>query len=576
VDLEDLADTFAGRVSVSPIPESQLVNVSFVAADPTFAAQAANAVVTAYVAQNMELRLRTAENSLGWLAEELERQQQKLEDGEGALASYREVHNALSLEDRQNIVVARLNQLNDAVTRAKTNRVQKEALYEQVEAVGSATSPDSMPAILQNQYLQAIKTRLAELQREKATLSQRYGEKYPEVIKVSASLDDVSRQLADEVARNVEAIRNDYRSAVAEERTLTQALEDQKRVAMDLNRKSAGYSVIERDAESNRQIYETLLQRQKELQVASSSRGNNVRLIEAARVPGAPFSPNHRRTLTLAALVGLALALGLIVAIEQLDHTVKTPEDVRAMKLPLLGLIPAAPRGTIPTVSRTTVDPFGEAFRALRTSVALTAGADGTRIVMITSAQPLEGKTTTACNLARALAHGGSRVLLIDADMRRPGVHLNFGLDNKCGLSDVLGGRAPAHHAVHRLVDPDLWVMPAGPTPDNPSELLGSLRMSALMSNARSGPFDWVIVDTPPVLAVTDALILTPWVSGVALVLGSERTTRPHVERVLETLQPSRAPILGVILNQVDFVRNKYYYSRYYGSSYTKYVRPAA
>ncbi|MBI4521121.1 MAG: polysaccharide biosynthesis tyrosine autokinase [Gemmatimonadetes bacterium] len=574
-DLDQLADAFAQRISVKPILESHLVNVTFVATDPQFAAQAANALLEEYVAQNLELRLRTTENSLRWLAGELARQQQKVEDGERALAEYRESHDALSLEDRQNIVVARLNQLNDAVTRAKTNRVQKEALYQQVQALGPTAAPESIPAILQNVYLQSIKTRLADLQREKATLAQRYGDKYPDIIKVNASLEDVSSQLTLEVARAVEAIRSEYRSAIAEERTLVEALEDQKRAAMDLNRKSVGYTVLEREAQSNRQLYETLLQREKELQVANNSRGNNVRVIEQARVPAQPFAPNPGRALTLAALAGLVLALGLVFAIDHLDDTVKTPEDVRRLKLPLLSLIPAVKGRKAPAVLHSAVDPFGEAFRALRTTLALSA-AEGKRVILITSAQPLEGKTTTACNVARTLAHGGARVLLVDADMRRPGVHANFSLDNAHGLSDVLTGRAPAHRVVHRLADPNLWIMTAGQTPTNPSELLASLRMSALMANARSGPFEWVIVDTPPVLAVTDPLILTPWVSGVVLVLGSEMTTRHHVDRVLETLAPSRPSLLGVVLNRVDLVRNKYYYSRYYGTTYKKYMQAAA
>jgi capsular exopolysaccharide synthesis family protein len=563
-------------VTIAPVPKSRLVEVSFVAADPEFAARAVNVLAEAYVNQNMEVRRATVQNSLEWLSDELDRQQQKVEDGERALAEYREEQNALSLEDRQNIVVARLNQLNDAVTRAKTNRVQKETLYQQARAVDPLVAPESMPAILQNPYIQSIKARVADLQRERGTLMQRYGDKYPDVIKVNASLEDAIAQLAQEVSRAVQAIHSDYESALAEERILNTALEEQKQAAMDLNRKSVGYTVLEREAESNRLLYETLLQREKELQVVSNSRGNNVRIVEPARVPAAPFAPTPRRALTLAAVAGLVLAFSLAFGIEYLDNTVKTPEDVRRLRLPMLGLIPAIKGQKAPAMAGSTFDQFGESFRALRTSLALTAASDGTRVVLVTSAQPLEGKTTTACNLARALAHGGARVLLIDTDMRRPGVHGNFGLDNTHGLSDVLSGRAPITQVVQRLADPDLWVLTAGVVPSNPSELLGSHRMRALMSNARRGPFDWVILDTPPVMAVTDAVILTPWVTGVALVVRSEMTSRWHVDRVLETLAPSRPQILGVVLNRVDIARNRYYYSRYYGHAYEKYVRAAA
>ena len=248
--------------------------------------------------------------SLEWLSQELEKQQKKVEDSERAMAQYREDQNALSLEERQNIVVARLNQLNDAVTKAKTSRVQKEALYDQINALGADVSADTIPAILQNPYIQTIKTRLAELQREKATLMERYGEKYPEVMKVNASLQDVSRQLQTELAKAIEAIRNDYKSALAEERTLAAALEEQKAAAMDLNRKSVSYTVLEREAHSNRQLYEALLLREKELQVLANSRGNNVRVTDRAEQPGAPFIPTPRRDLMLAIVAGLALVAG--------------------------------------------------------------------------------------------------------------------------------------------------------------------------------------------------------------------------------------------------------------------------
>ena len=573
---DGLVDAFAARITVAPIPQSRLVNVSFVSSEPEFAARAVNMVVNEYVAQNLELRQQTTQNSLDWLSTEIARQQQKVEDGEGAMAEYRERNDALSLEDRQNIVVSRLNQLNEAVTRAKTARVQRETVYQQVQGIEPTLSAESLPAVLQSAYIQSVKSRLADLQREKATLAQRYGDKYPDIIKVNASIADVAQQLEMEVARAVEGVRNDYRSAVAEERILTSALEDQKQAAMELNRKNVGYTVLQREAGSNRQLYETLLQRQKEMEVVSNSLANNVRVIERARVPAAPFSPNPFRALTLALFAGLALSIGLALGIDRLDDTIKTPEDVKRMRLPLLGVVPAVKKGQTPEVSRATIDQYGEAFRAFRTSMALSAGAQGTRVILVTSAQPLEGKTTTACNLARALAHGGARVLLIDADMRRPGVHANFGLENPRGLSDVLNGRVPVQQVVQRLAEPSLWVLTAGRPPANPSELLGSMRMNAMMTNARTGAFDWVIVDTPPVLAVTDALILTPWVTGVAVVVGSEMTSRSHVDRVMETLAPSAPRVLGIVLNRVDLVRNKYYYSRYYGPTYKAYVAEAA
>jgi capsular exopolysaccharide synthesis family protein len=561
---EAQASALAGRVSVDPVRASRLVDVGFVSPDPKFAALAVNTLAETYVQQNLELRRQNMERSLEWLSQELARQKNLVETSERAMAQYREDQNALSLEDRQNIVIARLNQLNDAATRARTNRAQKESLYRRVESLASSGSPDSLPGILQNPYIQSLKTRLVELERRRAQISERYGEKHPEMLTVNAEIQDATRQLNLEIARQVEAIRHDYESARLEETTLATALEEQKDAATDLNRKSVNYTVMQREAESNRELYQTLLKREKELQVLANSRGNNVRLIEQAAVPGAPFSPNLRRAATLGGVVALLVAVGLVLVLDYLDDTIKTPEDVTRLGLPFLALIPAvrSSRGR-PVLSGS--NDFSEAIRSLRTSIALSAGTQGSNVLLVTSAQPLEGKTTTACNLATALAYGGQKVLLIDADMRRPGVHRGLGVDNECGLSELLSGRAGLSQCVQRLVEPDLWVMPAGSTPPNPSELLGSGRMETLMAQVQAGPFEWVIIDTPPVLAVTDASILTQWVSGVAFVVGSEMTRRRLAERAIETLTAGRPRILGAVLNRVNVSRNKYYYARHYG-----------
>ncbi|HLB45339.1 MAG TPA: polysaccharide biosynthesis tyrosine autokinase [Candidatus Limnocylindrales bacterium] len=561
-----LTGELLSRVSVRPVQNSRLVDVAFVSAEPKFAVLAANTLIEEYVDQNLELRRQNMARSLEWLNDELQKQQATVEASERALAQYREDQNALSLEDRQNIVVARLNQLNDAVTRAKTNRVQKEAPFNQIRALGPNVSPETIPGIAQNQFIQQIKTRLADLRRERTTLLERYGEKYPDVIKVNANIGDAERQLASELAKAADAVRNDYQSALSEERTLSAALEDQKGAAMDLNRKSVSYSVLEREAESNRQIYETLLQREKELQVLANSTGNNVRLIDRAELPHVPFTPRPSRDLLLATIAGLALALGLVLAIDYLDDTVKTPEDVtKKLRLTFLGLVPKVEGNDHPVLSGQVPHEFGEAFRSLRTSLVFSNGTESTRVLMVTSAQPLEGKTTTACNMAIALAFGGARVLLIDADMRRPGVQRTLGLQNGIGLSHLLTGQATPRQAIQKLENPDLWVMTAGTIPPNPSELLASDRMKTLVRNAQNGPFDWVVIDTPPVLAVTDAVIVAPMASGVAFVIGSEMTRRRLAERAIEALMTSEPRLLGAVLNRVDLARNKYYYARYYG-----------
>jgi succinoglycan biosynthesis transport protein ExoP len=577
-DPDALINNLLGAVHVEPVRGSRLYNVSVESSNPAFAARASDTLVEEYVKQNFERRTEATAKSLQFLADEIQKQQKKVEDSERAMAQYRETNNALSLEDRQNTVVASLNQVNDQYTRARTERIQKESIYQQVKSLPSAALAESIPAITNHPSVQTLRARVAELQRLRTQLNERYGPKHAQVIENEHALADATKQYQDALRSAVEAIRNDYETAQGLERRLAAALEDSKGAAMDLNRKSVSYTVLEREAQSNRQIYDSLIQRQNELQIISNSGGNNVRLMDRAVVPGSPYTPDIRRNFMVGALAGLLLALGLVVAIDYLDDTIKTPEDItRRLKMPFLGLVPAVKGNVSPLLSQEVPHEFGEAFRALRTSLVFSSGTEGTRVIALTSAQPVEGKTTTACNMAIALAYGGSRVLLIDADMRRPSVSRTLGIENTVGLSHLLTGQATARQAIRSTTVQNLWVMTAGVTPPNPSELLASDRMKTLIANVQKGPFDWVLIDTPPVLAVTDAVIVAPWVSGVVFVIGSEMTQRRLAERAVETLLTSRPHVLGAVLNRVDIVRNKYYYSRYYGYKYKNYyVRSTA
>jgi succinoglycan biosynthesis transport protein ExoP len=567
------ADAFLGRIQVNPVRGSRLVDVYFVSADPQFAARAVNVLAEEYVNQNLEFRLQNTDKTLQWLTQEVSKQQGVVQASERMLAEYRENQNALSLEDRQNIIVSRLNQVNDAATRARTNRIQKEALYNQVTA---ATDRESLSTIAANPFVQQLKARITELERDRTRLAERYGEKYPDLQRVNGQITDAQRQLDEEVDKNVQAIKSDYQSAVNEEKQFANDLEGQKVQATDLNRKSIDYSVLQREAESNRQVYESLLQREKELRVVSNSRANNVRLLDRAEVPGAPFTPNTRRAWLMALLFGFGIGVAAAFAIDYLDDTVKTPEDVTwRLHLNFLGLVPKVHGERHPLLSGPVPHDFGEAFRALRTALVASSGTDATRLVAVTSTQPLEGKTTTAVNIALALAIGGARVLLIDADMRRPSLHKAMRLPNDRGLAELLSGKARMREVVQRCGDPNLLVIPAGHTPPNPSELLASDRMRAFLHQLTTGPFDWVIIDTPPVLAVTDAVVLAPLVHSVAFVVGAEMTRWRLAERAIETLQAGHPRTIAAILNRVDFDRNRYYYSRYYGHQYKSYYAEA-
>ena len=577
-DESALVSAFIGHVTVIPVTGSRLVDITFTALDPTFAALAVNTLVDEYVDQNLAVKLQGTQNMIEWLEQEVTKQQAKVQESERDLADYRDRQNALSLDDKQNIVLSRLNKLNDDVMNTKTRKAQKEVLYNQIRVIGSGQSPESIPAVSQSNQVQTAKARVIESQRTRAALAERYGEKHPDLVKATGDLQEAQRQYEVEVSRAVQQIKNDYDTAVLEEQTMTRALDAAKADAQDLSKKSVNYNVMEREANSNRQVYESLLQRANELRVSSNSRSNNVRVIDHAEIPKAPLAPTGRRTWLLALGVGFVLAVGVAYGLDYMNDTIKTPEDVtRRLKLPFLGLVPSVRGDKHPMLASSHVPhDFGESFRALRTSLISKYPGEGTKLILVTSAQPLEGKTTTAANIAMALAYGGSRVLLVDADMRRPGLHRPLRLTNERGLSQVLTGQARVRDVIQRTVDPNLLAITAGKTPPNPSELLASERMKTLLTNLSHGPFDWIIIDTPPVLAVTDAVILAPAVSGVTIVIGAEMTRRRLAERAIETIMQTRPRYAAVVLNKVDFARNKYYYSRYYGHQYKNYYAEAA
>jgi capsular exopolysaccharide synthesis family protein len=577
-DESALVSAFIGRVDVVPVRGSRLVDVYFQSTDPKFAALAINVLADEYVDQNLQLKVQSVQNMIEWLDKQLVTQQQKVQDAERQLAEYRDKKNAMSLDDKNNVVTSRLNHLNDELIKTRTDRIQKESLYNQVKSISTSTTPDAIPAVAQNPEVQALKTKLEQLRNEKVKLSERYGDRHPSVLAVNTQLADTQTQLTGATAKALQSIKNEYDTAILTEQTLARNFEGAKSEAQDLTRKSVDYNVMEREAKSSRTVYEALLQKANELRVASNSRTNNVRVIDHAEVPKAAMTPAGRRTWLMSFAVGLVLAIGVAFGLDYMNDTIKTPEDVaRRLKLPFLGLIPSVRGDKHPVLASSHVPhDFGEAFRSLRTALMARYPGDGTKIMVVTSAQPLEGKTTTAANIAMALAYGGARVLLIDGDMRRPGLHRPLRLTNERGLSQVLIGQARVRDVIQRTVDPNLLAITAGRTPPNPSELLSSERMKTLLTNLSHGPFEWIIVDTPPVLAVTDAVILAPIVSGVTFVVGAEMTRRRLAERALETIMQTHPRLIAVVLNKVDFARNKYYYSRYYGHQYKNYYAEAA
>ena len=572
-------DRFLANLDVEAVRYSRLVDVSYRSSDPVLAAKIANALGEAYIKQSVELTSTTTKEASTFLTQQLAEQRAKLEASEQALQAYREQTDSVSLEERQNVVVQRLADLNAAVTKANTTRIQKEAAYNQVKiALENPAAIDTVPLILSNPFVQQQKTELATLQRQRAQLSEKLGPNHPDMIKVGVAIQNAEARIKQEVAQVVQSMRNDYEAALAEERSLTATLNRQKGEAQVLNRSGIEYGVLQRDNEANRQMFEALLKRTQETGISEELKAGNIRVVDQAETPRAPVSPNTFNNLLIALLGGLGLAVGLAFAFEYGDDRIKNPDELKkSLGLPFLGMVPALFDKSItnPLITGGAPNLFNESIRSIRTNVLFSSADEGSRLVVVTSSAPGEGKTAVSTNLSLALAQAGHRVLLIDGDMRKPRVHEVFAQTLAPGLSNLLVGDKQLSDTIRESPQQGLWLMPAGTFPPNPAELLGSKKFRDLTAYLQQH-FDWVIIDTPPVMAVTDASITANLAHGVLFVVGAEMTSKRVAQRAVEQLEMSQAKFLGVVLNRVDLEHNAYYYSRYYRPEYGGYYGSGA
>jgi len=573
-------DAFLGHLGVSPIRNSRLVDVKYQLPDPALATVIVNALAKNYIEQNLEYKFMASKEASDWLGARLAEERKTVEAAEAKLQQYRERNDAISLTDRENITVQKLADLNAALTRAKTERIQKESMYQQLQAAQADPARlDTFPAILTNAFIQQQKGELAELQRQYAQLSEKFGDKHPDIIRVKSAIQLSQTKLTGEIAKVVQSVRSEYQAVLAQENSLTAALNQQKTEAMSMNRKAIDYGVLARDVESSKEIYNSLMQRAKETGVAGELKTSNIRIVDPAERPRNAISPQKQMNELLALFGGALMACSLVFLFEYLDSRIKTPDEIRAhLGLAHLGMLPALEmkKGSdYPLLSGGVPANFSEAFRALRTNVLFSTADDGARSLVVTSTGPGEGKSLVSSNLAVSLAQAGQRVLLIDADMRKPKAHEIFRMKQEPGLSNVMVGSAKASEAVRKTNVPGLWVIMAGRIPPNPAELLGSQRFKDFMSSLRSH-FDWIIVDSPPIMAVTDASLIAHNATGVVFVIGAEMTSRHAAKQALDQLEQANARFVGAVLNRVDLHRNSYYYSQYYRREYSEYYAKAS
>jgi capsular exopolysaccharide synthesis family protein len=562
---------FLGALVVTPsrseIGESRVINIAYKSTDPKRAAQLANSLAEVFIAQNLELRRSGSLEAVKWLNQRLEELRREVTSTEGAVQQYREQKDAVALDDGQNIVVQKFGQLNVAVTSARAERIEKETLYRQLTALEQSGAPlDTFPPILANTFIQGLKAELAGLQRERLQLAERLGDLHPDMIRVTTAITNAQTRLNAETAKVVEGIRNDYVTAQAKEQGLASALESQKREVLALNQKSIGYNALQRDATSTQQTFSAVLQRAKETELAAELQTNNIKILDMAQIPRAPILPRTRMNLAMGFVGGCFLALAVVFGMERINPRIVDPGDVvTGLGLPLLGVAPQVARLDENRALLSDLPyPLQEAIRSVRTQLLLSPQTAGiARTFAVTSATPGEGKTLIASNLAISMALAGRRVLLVDADLRRPKLHNLFNIRRNPGLSNVITGETRPSEALAESTIKGLFILPAGVDVEMPADLLDSERIEQLLGAFRQ-VFDVVVLDCPPVMAVSDASIVASAATSVVFVVGAASTGRQVAQAAIDRLVSVNANVVGAVLNKADVpARSDYYYPSY-------------
>jgi len=589
-----LLGAFKGSLRVVLEPNTRIIDIHYRSPNKELAARIVNSLANTYIEQNFKTRFESTMQASDWLSRQLVDLQMKVETSQEKLVKYQKEHQILGIDEKQNITTAKLDELNKELTAAESERMQKESLYrlaesgdtESAAAVAGGTAASGKTSAGSSVLLDKLQAMKADLKIQIAQMNTQFGPAYPKLAQLNNQVQEIDAQMQAEMKKVAGRLRGDYLASLQRENMLRAALEEQKQQENKLNESAIEYSLLKRDFETNRTLYEDLLQKLKEAGVTAGLRSNNIRQVDIARTPAFPAEPNVPRNLIFAFALGLTSGVGLAFLLEGVDNTVRTPEQAQVISgLPSLGMIPLASRpandansrGLSVAASKEAVElitisrpqsQMSESYRALRTSLLLTSLGAPPKTILITSALPQEGKTTTSINTATVLAQKGTRVLLIDADLRRPSIHKALGMGPRVGLSNVLtGGTTVQQATVRSTMLPNLFVLPAGTPPPNPAELLASAQMVDLLAELRD-QYDHIIVDTPPTLSVTDAVVLSTRADAVVLVIRSGQTTKPALRRSRDILGQVNARVSGVLLNAVNLDSPDYYYYYEYQGKY--------
>ena len=565
-----IADIIKGRIKVESIKDTRVVNIHYTDTNPSIAKLITDAIVQAYIEESLEIKLSSTKQSLKWMASKAQQERATLEKSEKNLQKFMREHNLVTLENRLAIYPEKLGQISTQLSNAQAERQNLEALHQQI--AGMKKNPEALeriPFIAKNKTLQSIRDQILKAEQRIKELSKKYGPKHPNMIKAVDDRNILIKEKKQEIERIVESADNAYELAKSKEKNLKKLLASTKNEFLEINENFVQSTIMKREVDANRALYETLTSNIKKTSVTQDSQSVNIWVMREASIEAEPSNVQPKRVLLIAFVLSLASGIGIALFVEYLDNTIKSSEEIeQRYGLTVLGTVQATKKGELieKTLLDDTQSSLAESYRMIRSSLLLSSADRPPRTIAVTSMTSQEGKTSTALNLARTMAQISEKVLLIDADMRKPRIHTLFNLTNISGLSTFLSGNTD-EEIVHCMVEDNLSVITSGIIPPNPAELLSSTRMKMLLESMEQD-YDFIFIDTPPISHLADGLIISTLVDGTVLVARAGKITYDIFNDGLKKLQDFKPHILGVILNRLrighDFSRYDYrYYNEY-------------
>ncbi|MES2785443.1 MAG: polysaccharide biosynthesis tyrosine autokinase [Pseudomonadota bacterium] len=553
-------------IAVEPVRNSRLMRLHVDNSNPELAARIANATVQNFITSGIEQKVETSLYAKNFLEDQIKQVKVRLEESERRLNQYAQSKNILTLDEKTNVISQTYTEFANAVAKAEQERIKVESAYEQLRQ-----DPDNAQQVLDSKTIQTYKDARAKLEVEYQQNLGTYKPEFPKMVQLRAQIEKVEAQIKAEVAAISGAVLSQLRSARLQESQLKGKLGETRSQVLSTQDSSIDLNLLKREVDTNRQLYDGLLQRLKQVNVVADLASNNITVVDKAEAPLLPFKPNMRQNVLIGLAIGLVIGLCLVFALEYLDDSIKMPDEVeRALGVPLMGIVPMAPKrpgtGTVALeVHRDPRSGIAEAYRSLRTALQFSTTDGAPRRLVITSTTRDEGKSTTALSLAISFAQLGQKVLLIDADMRNPSVHKLLGVTNDFGLSNLLSGDYGAETLIQETEIPNLVIMAAGPIPPNPVDLLMGPKFSAVIEQAASHGVHYVLVDAPPLLGIADSVVLGNQIQNILFVVHAGRTRKSQIKDALRRLRMAGLAPRGIVLTQVRHGSANKHYESYYG-----------